>query len=354
MTIVPRENVPMAAHTTFGIGGPARYWFEATSRHEVKEAIVWARDHGVRLEVLGGGSNVLIADRGLDALVLRVRMAERHVDGELVDVDAGVNWDDLVAWSVSAGRAGFECLSGIPGAVGAVPIQNVGAYGQEVASVIEHVEVIDRTSGESARLSHDDCAFGYRDSVFKGTARDCYVVASVRFRLKFGAPTIAYPELERAVAQREDLTLEAVRRTVLELRRAKSMVLDPEDDNRRSAGSFFLNPILPPDEAEQVRERAREHVGSEPPSYPADAGVKFPAAWLIERAGFSKGLHDGEVGISSRHSLAIVNRGGATARQLLDFAARVRDGVRARFGVALCLEPRLLGFEDKELAPLVS
>jgi UDP-N-acetylmuramate dehydrogenase len=340
------------------VGGAARHWVEAHDGDEVVAALAWAEERRIAVEVLGGGSNVLVADRGLDALVLRVRAAglDSEVEGDdmILDVGAGMAWDDLVAWAVERGLAGLECLSGIPGDVGAAPMQNVGAYGQEVAATIEQVAVIDRTSGARAVLRRQACDFGYRDSIFKRAADGRYVVMGVRFRLRRGGPpTVIYPELAQALGG-GDVGLAEVRSTVIALRRKKSMVLDPDDENFRSAGSFFLNPTLAPDELSRVVARAKEHgCEAEPPRFPAPAGrVKLPAAWLIEHAGFVKGTRRGRVGISSRHSLAIVNCGGARASEVVAFASEVRARVRERFGVALAVEPRLLGFEPAEVAGL--
>jgi UDP-N-acetylmuramate dehydrogenase len=355
--IEPREHVPLGPRTTLAIGGHARYLFEATSVDEVVAALGWAEARGLKVEVLGGGSNVLVADRGLDALVLRVGMSERTGQGVDWRVAAGHDWDELVAWSVQQRLAGLECLSGIPGQVGAAPIQNVGAYGQEVGQIIERVELIERASGARIELDREACQFGYRDSLFKRGAVDRYVIVAVQLRFRRdGEPTMAYPELQRALAAESgEPSLARVRDTVVALRRNKSMVLDPADENRRSAGSFFVNPVLSQATAERVFERVAEQLGSDAqvPRYPAAAGaVKLPAAWLIERAGFAKGTRRGRVGISTRHSLALVNLGAATAAELLAFAAEIRDQVAERFGVTLHPEPRMLGFTPEELAPL--
>jgi UDP-N-acetylmuramate dehydrogenase len=353
------DQVPLAERTTLGVGGPARHWCEARDEVAVARALAWAAERGLAVEVLGGGSNVVIADRGLDGLVLRARMAalRAHADGGalVVDAGAGLPWDDLVGWSVRAGVAGIECLSGIPGDVGAAPMQNIGAYGQELASVVESVRVVERASGAVHELDRAACRFGYRDSVFKHEAADRYVVTGVRLRLEPGAmPTLAYAELARAVGESgEPATLASVRRAVLGLRRAKSMLVEPDDENRRSVGSFFLNPVLDASAAEGVRARARLGAGEAMPSYPTpDGRTKLGAGWLIERAGMSRGTRRGRVGLSSRHALSIVNLGGASAAEIVAFAAEIRARVRDRFGVALEPEPRLLGFAPAEVASL--
>jgi UDP-N-acetylmuramate dehydrogenase len=349
------EHVPLAPLTTLGVGGPARWFVEATSEAAVVGALSWASERGVPTLVLGGGSNLLVADRGFDGLVLRARL--RGITGEDGDVEAaaGEPWDELVAHAVARGWAGIECLSGIPGDVGATPIQNVGAYGQEVAETIVGVRAVERSTGATVTLDGARCGFGYRDSVFKREDAGRFVVVAVRFALRpGGAPSLRYAELAKALAGCAAPSLAEVRETVIGLRRGKSMVLDPSDENFHSAGSFFMNPTL--DAADFAEARARVAAagvlrpGEEMPSYPAGARVKLSAAWLIERAGFHKGTRDGAVGISTRHSLAIVNRGGATAAEVAAFARRVRDGVLARFGVALTPEPVMVGFTAEELA----
>ncbi|WP_437295683.1 UDP-N-acetylmuramate dehydrogenase [Sorangium sp. So ce426] len=383
MSLDVRESVPLAPLTTLGVGGPARYFAEAEGEAAVVEAFRFAEARGVPLFVLGGGSNLLVADRGVDALVLRVRVrgielmggrgeasggdaSGREIGGgeagrALVRAGAGEAWDDLVARSVAEGWAGVECLSGIPGDVGATPIQNVGAYGQEVAETIVEVRAIDRATGAAAVLSGADCGFGYRDSRFKRAWRGRYVITAVTFALRpGGAAAVRYPELQRALAAPAGGAappLGEVRSAVIALRRGKSMVLDPADENGRSAGSFFMNPTLAPGAAAAVVARIEAAgvlaPGEAIPRYPAEGGrVKLSAAWLIERAGFAKGTRHGAAGISTRHTLALVNRGGATAEELLDLARRVRRGVLDRFGVALSAEPDLVGFAPGEIDDL--
>jgi UDP-N-acetylmuramate dehydrogenase len=359
-----REGVPLGPLTTLGVGGLARWLAEAEADADIGEALAFAGARGAPLFVLGGGSNLLVADRGLDALVLRVRLrgieVQRAGDRVLVRAAAGEPWDALVARAVSEGWAGLECLSGIPGNVGATPIQNVGAYGQEVAETIVEVRAIDRATGAAWALNHARCGFGYRDSAFKRQDRDRYVITGVTFALRpGGAAAVRYPELRRALGDPAAAPpLSEVREAVLALRRSKSMVLDAGDENRRSAGSFFMNPTLDAGAfaAARARIEAAEVLGpgEAVPAYPAGGGrVKLPAAWLIERAGFAKGTRHGRAGISTRHTLALVNRGGATAAEILELAGRVRRGVLERFGVALAPEPDLVGFTPGELAEIV-
>jgi UDP-N-acetylmuramate dehydrogenase len=362
--VTPEARVPLAPRTTLGVGGPARWLVEAATEDDVRAALAFARERSVPTLVLGGGSNLLVADRGFEGLVLRVRTRGVRVVDEAstvvrVDVGAGERWDDFVAHAVASGWAGVECLAGIPGDVGATPIQNVGAYGQEVRETIERVRVVDRATGEPAELDRDACAFGYRDSVFKREARDRWVVVAVSFALRpGGAPAVAYAELARCFAGRAaEPSLAEVREAVVALRRSKSMVLDPDAENGKSAGSFFMNPTVSPEVAAEVRARAIAHgalaAGETMPAFPAaDGRMKLSAGWLIERAGFPKGTSDGPVGLSTKHALAVVNRGGATASQIVAFALRVRDGVEARFGVALVAEPVLVGFTPDEIAGL--
>jgi UDP-N-acetylmuramate dehydrogenase len=346
-----REGVPLAPLTTLGVGGPARYYGRAVSRREVLELVSWAEDRRLPLLVLGGGSNLVVADAGFPGLVLHVALeglAWSHEGRDVeVRVGAGENWDGLVAEAVGRGLAGVECLSGIPGAVGATPIQNVGAYGQDVAETIKAVEALDLGSGTEVRFSAEDCEFGYRDSRFKRSDAGRFIVLSVTYRLEpGGAPKVLYADLTRHF---DDVgisrpTLAEVRDAVLEIRRRKSMVLDAADPNARSAGSFFVNPVLSRGDFAALRATV-DALGLGPlPHFAApDGRVKVPAAWLIERSGFAKGYARGRAAISSRHALALVNAGGATASEIVDLAVEIRDGVAARFGVSLRPEPVFVG-----------
>jgi UDP-N-acetylmuramate dehydrogenase len=339
-----RERVTLAPYTTLGVGGPARWFVEATDEATLRQALAWARARGVALRVLGGGSNVVVADAGIDALVAHIdlRGVSTREAGRIVDVTAaaGEPWDDLVALAVAHGWAGLECLSGIPGLVGATPMQNVGAYGQEVSDTVVAVRALDTISGEAVTLSPAECGFAYRDSAFKSREPGRYVVLSVTYRLRPGGPpTLSYADLARDVAARglTAATLSDVRTSVLAIRRTKSMVLAPGDPNRRSCGSFFTNPIVTPDVAERVAQRAGD--ANLPRWRQADGGVKLSAAWLIERAGFRRGQREGAVGLSTAHALAIVAHDGARAADVLAFARRLQETVAERFGVRLALEP---------------
>ena len=356
------ENVPLAPRTTFAVGGPARFYAEPHTPETVQQALAWARERGIAVTILGGGSNLLVADRGVAGLVLRVRItgADVYTSRDAVHVTAGAGepWDPFVERAVASDWAGVECLSGIPGDVGATPIQNVGAYGQDVSDTIERVFAIDRATLEPITIDAADCGFAYRDSAFKRALAGRHVLTRVTFRLvPGGAPALRYAELTRALADVPSPTLAQVRATVLALRRSKSMVYDPADDNHRSAGSFFTNPIVTADILATARDAARAvlRAGETMPEYPAGPGLtKLAAGWLIERSGFARGDNDGPVGLSTRHALAIVNRGGATAAQVLAFALTVKRRVRDRFGVTLTPEPNLLGFDPAETADLLA
>jgi len=334
------ENVPLAPFTTIGIGGPARFFLRASSVDDVTGALEWARANEQRVFVLGGGSNLLISDDGFDGLVLQLDLRGITIESEdehaLVKVAAAEPWDAFVAKAVDSGWAGIECLSGIPGSTGATPIQNVGAYGQEVSETIVRVEALDRTTGLVTWFTNAECLFGYRSSRFKNQERDRYIVLSVTFRLRRGgAATVRYPELQRFIDERgialDDLR--GVREAVIAIRRRKGMVLDPADPDTRSDGSFFMNPIVP----------APPH-GIDMPHFPAPNGVKLSAAWLIEHAGFPKGFVHGNVGLSTKHTLAIINRGGGTAREVTELVAVIQRGVRDKFGVEILPEPIFIGF----------
>jgi UDP-N-acetylmuramate dehydrogenase len=332
--------VELAPLTTLRLGGPAARVVEARSEAELVEAVRWESP----ALVLAGGSNVVIADEGVGGTVVRVLSRGVEREGARLTVAAGESWDALVAMCVAEGLQGFECLSGIPGSVGATPIQNVGAYGQEVAETVESVRVLDRSTDRVVDMSVAECGFQYRSSVFK--YHDRRVVLSVTFRLRQHdrSGPLHYAELARTldVPVGGVAPLGEVREAVLTLRRGKGMVIDPADPDSVSAGSFFTNPILPAPAFEALGARA----GTPPPAWPeVDGRVKTSAAWLIERAGFQRGYGNGRVGISTKHTLALVNRGGATTAELLSLAREIAGGVRDRFGVDLHPEPVLVGHE---------
>ena len=340
-------GVPLAPCTTLRLGGPARTFLEAATEAELVEAVRDADAAGDPLLVLAGGSNVVVADAGFDGLVVRVATTgvrrETATGGrERLTVAAGEPWDDVVAGAVADGLSGIECLSGIPGSTGATPIQNVGAYGQEVASTIASVRVLDRRTGAVEELAPAACGFAYRSSAFKHASG--HVVLAVTFELERAACSgpLRYGELARALGAEAGAgaPLGEVRDAVLALRRGKGMVLDAADHDTWSAGSFFTNPVL--DAAAFAALEAQ--AGATPPRFPEpDGRVKTSAAWLIERAGFAKGDARGPVALSSKHALALTNRGGASAEQLVAFAGEIAERVEERLGVALVPEPVLVG-----------
>jgi UDP-N-acetylmuramate dehydrogenase len=347
------ENKALAPYTTFGIGGPARWFVEAANEDEIVEATAWAREQGLALFVLGGGSNLLVADAGFDGLVLRVALLgiEAYADGPAGDalgewvyrVAAGEDWDRFVTRAVKDNCAGIECLAGIPGTVGGTPVQNVGAYGQEVASAIERVRVFDVETREFMEFSAAECGFEYRRSRFNSADRERYIVTRVDYRLTLGgAPTLRYADLQRFFEQSgHEPTLAEVAAVVRRVRQSKGMLLVEGDPDCRSAGSFFKNPVVSEEKAGQIAAMSAKDM----PRFPAGPGlVKVPAAWLIEQAGFAKGYALGGAGVSSRHTLALVNRGGASAAEVLTLAEQIRSAVEARFGVRLEMEPVLVGF----------
>lgn len=342
-----QEDVPLAPLTSLRIGGPARYFAEARSEQDVLSSAQWAEEAGVPLFVLGGGSNIVVSDDGFPGMVLRIALRgvsrQESNAGVTLTCAAGEGWDGVVQRAVEQDLAGVECLSGIPGTVGGTPIQNVGAYGQEVSETIASVRALDRATGRIVTLSGADCGFSYRQSAFNTAERGRYVVLAVAFSLRRnGAPTIEYAELEKEFAGPGTPALTAVREAVLRIRTRKAMVIVPGDRDSLSAGSFFKNPVVPREQFEQIAGSAHGPV----PHYPVPGSdrVKLAAAWLIEKAGFHMGYSRGRVGISSRHTLALVNRGGASARELLDLMREVQRGVKDSFGIELDPEPLFIGF----------
>lgn len=341
-----QKNVSLAAMTTFGIGGPARFFQEADAIDELIKAFEFADSSDIDVFILGGGSNLLVADHGIEALVLKVAIfGLEFIDlgkETLITAGAGVNWDSLVAESVKRGLSGIECLSGIPGMVGGTPIQNVGAYGQEVSESIMSVKCLDRSTGNIVEIGNNECQFSYRSSIFNTAETGRYVVLDVTYSLSTrGRPRVAYRDLIEHF-KGKDPSLSEVREAVLEIRRSKSMVIDASDPNSRSAGSFFKNPIVTLYELDQLRGMFENL-----PSFALGEKVKIPAAWLIENAGFKKGFASGNVGISENHSLAIINRGGGTAAEVIGLMKRIQDAVSSKFGLALIPEPIFAGFRSE-------
>lgn len=343
MQLKLQQEVALAPMTTINIGGNARYLVQPESAEDVREALAWSRQQRLPYFVLGGGSNVLIADEGFAGLVIQPRLTfletEDAGDHVILNVGAGVVWDHLVAHAVAEGLGGITCLSGIPGYAGAAPIQNIGAYGQEVAETLVDVQALEMRTGELLTFTNEACNFAYRDSWFKRQLGN-YLVLSLRLKLqKDGRAVIRYPDLQKRLSQ--DASLAEVRDTVLAVRRSKSMVVDADDPNACSCGSFFTNPIMDLAAWQTLSERAHP---LQPPHFAAGEGqVKVAAAWLIENAGFHKGFGAGAIGLSQKHTLAIVNRGGGTATEVVAFARTIRAGVEARFGVTLVPEPVFVG-----------
>jgi UDP-N-acetylmuramate dehydrogenase len=355
MTI--QENVPLAPLTTLQVGGSARYFAELRREDEVREAAQFAKTRELALFVLGGGSNLVVADSGWPGLALRVAIGgittqttDAPGNAVLFSVGAGVNWDDFVAHAVVQNCAGVECLSGIPGSVGGTPVQNVGAYGQEVADTIESVRALDLKEDRMVVLPKPACGFRYRTSIFNTTERGRYIILRVNYRLKRGgAPSLKYADLQKHFAERlaEKKTppsLAETREAVREIRRSKGMLLVPGDEDCRSAGSFFKNPVLSEAQFRDLAERAKSK-GLEIPSYPAlDAQRKVSAAWLVEHSGFSKGYGLGAVGISHKHALALINRGDAMASDIVGLKDEIQHGVQKAWGILLEPEPVFIGF----------
>jgi UDP-N-acetylmuramate dehydrogenase len=354
-SVLVLENIPLAPLTTLKIGGPAKYFVEANSIPEVQQAVTFARSRDLPLFVLGGGSNLVVADAGWPGLVLRVAVSGIEQapglddDGKvLFHAGAGESWDRFVSHAVMARCAGVECLSGIPGSVGGTPVQNVGAYGQEVSETISSVEVLDlrNEDGQIRELCREACCFAYRTSIFNTTEQGRFIVLRVTFALTPGGePRITYADLKRQFEGRETTpNLAETREAVRHIRALKGMLIVPGDPDSQSAGSFFKNPVLSHEQHEDLKLRAAAR-GLIVPSYPAlETHKKVSAAWLVERSGFAKGFTSERVGISSKHALAIVNRGGATAADVVTLKEQIQNRVQEIWGIRLEPEPVMMGF----------
>jgi len=349
-SMIIRENVALAPLTTLGVGGPARFFAEAITPADVRHAVHFAGDRASPLFVLGGGSNLVISDAGWPGLVLRIcitGLEKREQDGKVIfDVGAGEEWDSFVARAVAAGCSGIECLSGIPGSAGGTPVQNVGAYGQEVSETIDNVQVLDLKDGQLRELCNPACGFAYRTSIFNTSERGRYIILRVTYALTpSGPPRIEYADLKKYFANSTgEPTVAEVRTAVRQIRAGKAMLIVPGDEDCRSAGSFFKNPVLSSEQHQQLCARAAA-LRLQVPSYPAlSAQRKVSAAWLVEHSGFAKGYTRGPVGISRKHALAIVNRGGATTADVLALMKEIQQGVADTFGIQLSPEPVFVGF----------
>jgi len=350
-----QTNIPLAPFTTLGIGGPAKYFAEIKNAGALSAGVEWARAHSLPFFVLGGGSNIVVDDRGFAGLVLQVSITGVETCLEegyaVLNAGAGENWDNLVALTVSNNWEGFECLSGIPGRVGATPIQNVGAYGQEVSESLVSLEALDVAAGGLVELSASDCNFEYRSSRFKTRDLQRFIITSVKYRLVIdGPPAVRYPELQRHLSNLQNVTLQQVREAVLTIRRQKAMVIDPRDVDSRSVGSFFVNPVIDNKQYLALKDHlVMSGTDRDLPSFPApDDGVKLSAAWLIEKAGIKRGYAYGNVGTSTKHALAIINRGGGTAREVVELKELIQQRVFDSFGITLTPEPIFVGFEESD------
>jgi len=348
------ENVPLAPLTTLRVGGAARYFAEVTREDEVGEAAQFAKTRGLPLFVLGGGSNLVIADAGWPGLVLKVAIGgtvsptlqNATSKAVLFSVGAGVDWDAFVAQAITQNCAGIECLSGIPGSVGGTPVQNVGAYGQEVSPTIESVRAFDLKQDRIVVLPNPACHFRYRSSIFNTTECGRYIIVRVNYRLKRGGPpSLKYADLQKHFAgSKTPPSLAEARSAVLGIRKSKGMLIVPGDEDCRSAGSFFKNPVLSEEQFKELSTRA-EAKGMEIPSYPGlDTQRKVSAAWLVEHSGFAKGYTAGTAGISHKHALALVNRGHATASDIVALKEEIQRGVQQAWGILLEPEPVFVGF----------
>lgn len=345
-----QENIALAPLTTLRVGGSARYFVRAVSVEDVEAAVSFAEGKNLPLFVLGGGSNVLVSDNGWPGLVLQIGISgiDHTHERETIRliVGAGEDWDPFVAFCVTRHCGGVECLSGIPGSVGATPVQNVGAYGQEVSQTIASVLIFDLNSKEVREMDAADCEFAYRSSIFNTRERGRYIILRVTYEVRAGgAPSLRYADLQKYFAGGSDApTLADVRKAVLEIRASKGMLITPGNPDSRSAGSFFKNPVLSAAQFEEMLRRAREW-NLQVRSYPASSQQKkISAAWLVENSGFTKGYVKGRAGISSKHALALVNRGDASAAEITALRDEIQHRVEQQWGIKLEPEPVLVGF----------
>ena len=349
-----QKNVLLAPLTTLKIGGKARFFVLAESEDEVIQAFNFAKQNEFKIFILGGGSNVLISDNGFDGLVLQIGLKGISIiengNGIIkIKAEAGEDWDKFVEFCVNKNLAGLECLSGIPGFIGGTPIQNVGAYGQEVSETIITVRVFDKKSKEILEFSNTECQFEYRKSIFNTKEKDRFIVLSVTYALKQDKePKIVYKDLQKYFGDKKP-TLKEAREAVLKIRSAKSMVIDENDINTKSVGSFFKNPVITYEKFEDLKESIKNkgiiERDEEIPFFNIDENsIKIPAAWIIEQSGFHKGFKMGNAGLSSNHTLAIINRGNANADEVLHLMNEIQSNVKAKFDLQLYPEPIFVGF----------
>ena len=351
-TIGIQKNIPLATLTTFAVGGPARYFVEVSSERDARSALHFAREKGLALLVLGGGSNILVSEEGFSGLVILNRIKGLSVEEQggsvLVTAGGGEDWQDFVDLCVTRDWQGVECLAGIPGTVGASPIQNVGAYGQEVSQVIARVRCLETSTGKVVIFENEECAFRYRESIFNTTEAGNYLVLSVTFALiPGGAPLISYRELTERLSAVAYPTLAEVRDAVIAIRASKGVLIRTGYESFKSAGSFFKNPIVTAARFQAIEALVAGEVGAITWAWPMPNGdVKISAAYLIQRAGFQRGYRKGKVGISPYHTLILINADGDSAREVVDFAVEVQQQVLHRFGALLQPEARLIGFSS--------
>ncbi|MBF0559659.1 MAG: UDP-N-acetylmuramate dehydrogenase [Nitrospirae bacterium] len=343
------ENYPLRELTTFKIGGPARYFAEVCDEHEILDAIAFAKDRELEIFTLGGGSNLLVSDEGFPGLVIHNKMTglEAGLDNDcaIVAAKAGHDWDDFTKFCAEKNWQGAECLAGIPGTVGAAPVQNIGAYGQSAENIIEEVRAIDLKTAARSVFSTRECCFGYRQSIFNTTAAGRYIITGVTFRLApAGCPTITHRDLKQRFSSAKDATIAQVRDAVIEIRNAKGLLVLEGYNRLNSAGSFFKNPAVSRDCFERIEKTVRDLGGCDSWCWPQASGeVKISAACLIQTAGFTRGYREGNVGISPHHTLALVNYGNATACDVINFAKMVQERVREKFGITLQPEVQRIG-----------
>lgn len=349
-TLVIDENYPLAGLTTFAVGGPARYFASVATQEKAQEALSFAREQGLAVFVLGGGSNILVGDRGFPGLVIlnRIQGFSKTLEGgdAVVTVGAGEDWDAFTRRCGEQGWQGVECLAGVPGTVGAAPVQNIGAYGQSADAVVEGVRALELATGKTFLFTREECSFSYRKSIFNSSAAGRFLIVEVTFRLKRGSPpSLTYHDLKAYFPEPAQVTLPQVREAVLAIREKKGLLVLDGYERLKSAGSFFKNPLISADRFRSVEKAVQQAGGCSNWAWPQPSGeVKVSAACLIQSAGFVRGFRAGAVGISPRHTLAIVNYGGATAEEIVAFARQVRDEVKRRFGVSLTPEVQFIGF----------
>lgn len=333
--------------TTLKVGGAARFFVKANTENDVIEAFNWATENNIPIFVLGGGSNILVSDKGFDGLVLQINLKGIELKEDKVIAAAGEDWDEFVKYCVENNLAGIECLSGIPGLVGGTPVQNVGAYGQEVSETIETVRVFDRKTQQILELSNEECKFSYRTSIFNSTEKNRFIVLSVTFNLhKDGEPKIAYKDLKEAFGDNKP-NLKGLREMVCKIRAEKAMLVRQGGLDSQSAGSFFKNPIIAKDKLDELQNKAQKINISNVPFFPYDEkSVKIPAAWLIEKSGFQKGYRKANAGLSTKHTLALTNRGKASAFEIIALKNEIEQKVNEIFQIELHPEPIFIGFDE--------